>query len=289
MRRTTDRREHSPRRFRAGRVRAGAGRRKRPRVPPRSYDDCSKWRAGGSHPSPCVWGRPRRGHANWSYTHCWRGGSSSWRSSRARYSARSPSSADAKKNGMTRRKIQYWVIPPQADLHRVRARTWNRSWICTSETPTITRLSRRVHGRAAADAVALNRTQPPLPMAATKLPSEGVSTHEYERARHGDAVLRPVQRAAGKVLAAVPDRPGTGVRRVDWALEVAAPLGPGRYRRTCPKIHLGTATTSTRHTKGRQGLAKWLEPARARELVRRIEFCHTPKHGELAEPSRRTN
>ena len=42
--------------------------------------------------------------------------------------------ADAKKNGMTRRKIQYWVTPPQADAEF--GRTWNRSWICI-RNPTI--------------------------------------------------------------------------------------------------------------------------------------------------------
>ena len=49
----------------------------------------------------------------------------------------------------------------------------------------------------------------------------------------------------------------------------------GRYAE-CPKITLVCDHLNT-HTKG--AFYEVFEPARARELVRRIEFCHTPKHG----------
>ena len=48
--------------------------------------------------------------------------------------------ADAKKNGMTQRKIEYWVIPPQADAE-FRGATWNRLRPCTRrDNPTIRRV-----------------------------------------------------------------------------------------------------------------------------------------------------
>ena len=61
---------------------------------------------------------------------------------------------------------------------------------------------------------------------------------------------------------------------MDWALEVAGLL-EGRYA-DCEKITLVCDHLNT-HTKG--AFYQVFEPARARELVRRIEFCHTPKHG----------
>ena len=60
----------------------------------------------------------------------------------------------------------------------------------------------------------------------------------------------------------------------DWALEVAALL-EGRYA-GCEKVTLVLDNLTT-HTMG--AFYKVFEPARARDLVRRIEFCHTPKHG----------
>ena len=50
----------------------------------------------------------------------------------------------------------------------------------------------------------------------------------------------------------------------------------GLYKVVCPKITLVCDHLNT-HTKG--AFYEVFEPARSRELVRRIEFCHTPKHG----------
>ena len=63
-------------------------------------------------------------------------------------------------------------------------------------------------------------------------------------------------------------------RKVDWALEVAGLL-EGRYA-DCEKITLVCDNLNT-HTKG--AFYEVFDPTRARQLVRRIEFCHTPKHG----------
>ena len=62
--------------------------------------------------------------------------------------------------------------------------------------------------------------------------------------------------------------------KVDWAIEVAQ-LVEGRYA-DCEKVILVSDNLNT-HTKGAFYTA--FEPARARALVCRLEFCHTPKHG----------
>ena len=62
--------------------------------------------------------------------------------------------------------------------------------------------------------------------------------------------------------------------KTDWAREVAGLL-EGRYA-DCGRITLVLDNLNT-HTKG--AFYEAFEPARARELVRRIDFCYTPKHG----------
>ena len=62
--------------------------------------------------------------------------------------------------------------------------------------------------------------------------------------------------------------------KVDWAIEMANLL-EGRYA-DCEKLILVSDNLNT-HTKG--AFYEAFEPAKARALVRRIEFCHTPKHG----------
>ena len=65
-----------------------------------------------------------------------------------------------------------------------------------------------------------------------------------------------------------------GERAIDEVIDVMGLL-EGRYA-DCEKITLVCDHLNT-HTKG--AFYQVFEPARARELVRRIEFCHTPKHG----------
>ncbi len=62
--------------------------------------------------------------------------------------------------------------------------------------------------------------------------------------------------------------------KTDWAIEMAGLL-EGRYA-GCKKITLVCDNLNT-HTKG--AFYEAFEPKRARSLVRRIEFCYTPKHG----------
>ena len=62
--------------------------------------------------------------------------------------------------------------------------------------------------------------------------------------------------------------------KIDWAREVAALL-TGRYAKT-EKVILVCDNLIT-HTPG--AFYEAFDPATARSLVRRLEFCHTPKHG----------
>ncbi len=62
--------------------------------------------------------------------------------------------------------------------------------------------------------------------------------------------------------------------KVDWAVEMARIL-EGRYA-DCEKVILVCDNLNT-HTKG--AFYEAFDPERARQLVRGIEFRHTPKHG----------
>ena len=62
--------------------------------------------------------------------------------------------------------------------------------------------------------------------------------------------------------------------KADWAMEMASLL-EGRYA-ACPKVIVVCDNLNT-HTKG--AFYEVFEPERARQLVRRLEFRHTPKHG----------
>ena len=116
---------------------------------------------------------------------------------------------------MTRRKIEYWVIPPQADAEFV---------------------------------------------------------------AHMEQVLDLYQQPydpAGPVVC-MDEQPVQLVKetKADWAVEVAGLL-EGRYA-DCPRVTLVCDNLNT-HTKG--AFYEVFEPVRARELVRRLAFCYTPKHG----------
>jgi len=62
--------------------------------------------------------------------------------------------------------------------------------------------------------------------------------------------------------------------KVDWAIEVARVVEE-RYGH-CESVQLVCDNLNT-HTRG--AFYEAFKPERARELVRRIEFCYTPKHG----------
>ena len=162
---------------------------------------------------------------------------------------------------MTQRKIEYWVIPPQADAEFVAhmeqvldtyAQPYDPACpvVCMDEQPV--------------QLVKETRS----PMAATPERPRRVD-YEYERAGTASVFLFSEPLAGWRQATARARR-----TKADWAVEVAGLL-EGRYAE-CPQITLVCDNLNT-HTKG--AFYEVFEPTRARELVRRITFCYTPKHG----------
>jgi DDE superfamily endonuclease len=162
---------------------------------------------------------------------------------------------------MTNRKIEYWVIPPEADGEFVAhmeevLETYEKPHnpavpvLCMDEQPV--QLSKE--------------TRQPVP--ATAKHGKRVD-YEYERA--GTAtIFMFTEPLAGWREVAVRERK----TKLDWATEMARLL-EGRYA-DCEKLILVCDNLNT-HTKG--AFYEAFEPERARRLIRRIEFCYTPKHG----------
>jgi len=162
---------------------------------------------------------------------------------------------------MTNRKIEYWVIPPQADAEFVAhmeevLETYEKPYdpgkpvICMDEQPV----------------QLLKETRPPIPATATH--AKRVD-YEYERAGTATIFMFTEPLAGWREVTVRPRK-----TKVDWALEIAGLL-EGRYT-ACEKVILVCDNLNT-HTKG--AFYEAFEPERARSLVRRIEFCYTPKHG----------
>lgn len=162
---------------------------------------------------------------------------------------------------MTNRKIQYWVIPPKADGEFVACmeevlETYEKPYdpaipvICMDEQPV--QLLKEVR----------------LPIPATAHHAKRVD-YEYERAGMAAVFMFAEPLAAWREVAVRERR-----TKVDWAIEMARLL-EGRYA-ACNKVIVVCDNLNT-HTKG--AFYEAFEPERARNLVRRIEFCYTPKHG----------
>lgn len=162
---------------------------------------------------------------------------------------------------MTNRKIEYWVIPPETDGEFVAHMeevldTYEKPYdpaipvLCMDEQPV----------------QLLKETRPPIP--ATKKHGRRVD-YEYERAGTAN-IFMFTEPLAGWREVSVRERK----TKLDWATEMARLL-EGRYAQ-CEKVILVCDNLNT-HTKG--AFYEAFEPERARQLVRRIEFCHTPKHG----------
>jgi DDE superfamily endonuclease len=162
---------------------------------------------------------------------------------------------------MTNRKIEYWVIPPEtdgefvADMEAV-LETYAQPYdpdcpvICMDEQPV----------------QLLREVRPPIP--ATAKHGKRVD-YEYERAGTASIFMMTEPLAGWREVSVRPRR-----TKVDWAIEMAQLL-EGRYA-NCERVILICDQLNT-HTKG--AFYEAFEPERARQLVRRIEFCHTPKHG----------
>lgn len=162
---------------------------------------------------------------------------------------------------MNRRKIQYWVIPPKHDAEFVAnmeevveayERPYNpdQPLLCMDEQPV----------------QLVKETREPIP--ATENHPERVD-YEYERNGTASIFMFTEPHSGWREATARPRR-----TKIDWAVEVARLL-EGRYAE-CDKISLVCDNLNT-HTKG--AFYEAFSPDRARALVRRIEFCYTPKHG----------
>lgn len=162
---------------------------------------------------------------------------------------------------MTNRKIEYWVIPPEADAEFV---AHMEEVLETYEKP--------YHPRVP---VLCMDEQPVQLLKETRLPIPATANHakrvDYEYERAGTAsIFMFAEPLAGWREVAVRERK----TKIDWATEMARLL-EGRHA-ACAKVILVCDNLNT-HTKG--AFYEAFEPKRARSLVRRIEFCYTPKHG----------
>ncbi len=162
---------------------------------------------------------------------------------------------------MTNRKIEYWVIPPEADGEFVAhmeevletyAKPYDpkRPVLCMDEQPV--------------QLVKETRT----PIAATAQHPRRVD-YEYERAGTAEIFMFTEPLSGWRMATARESK-----TKVDWAFEVARLLD-GRYK-GCDKVILVCDNLNT-HTKG--AFYETFPAAQARQYVRRIEFCQTPKHG----------
>lgn len=162
---------------------------------------------------------------------------------------------------MTNRKIEYWVIPPKSDGEFVAhmeavLETYEKPYnpacpvVCMDEQPV----------------QLLKETRTPIP--ATAEHGKRVD-YEYERAGTANIFMFTEPLAGWREVAVRETK-----TKLDWATELARLL-EGRYAH-CERIILVCDNLNT-HTKG--AFYEAFAPERARALVRRIEFCYTPKHG----------
>lgn len=160
-----------------------------------------------------------------------------------------------------RKKIEYWVIPPESDAEFV---AQMEEVLETYEQPYNPE-----------QPVVCMDEQPVQLIKETRLPIEATVSHpkrvdyEYERAGTASIFLFCEPLAGWRQATARPRRTKT-----DWAKEVAHWLDH-RYAH-CPKITLVCDNLNT-HTKG--AFYEVFPPEKAREYVRRIHFVYTPKHG----------
>src|SRR6266545_6621127 len=172
-----------------------------------------------------------------------------------------PCGGRLKKSGMTRRKIDYWVIPPEADAEFVAgmeevldtyAEPYDSKYpkLCMDEQPI----------------QLLKETRAPI--AATKEHPRRVD-YEYERAGTASIFMFCEPLAGWRQVSVRQQR-----TKIDWALEMAELLR-GRYA-AAKKVILVCDNLNT-HTIG--AFYEAFDPATAWALIRRLEFRHTPKHG----------
>ena len=162
---------------------------------------------------------------------------------------------------MTRRKIQYWVIPPEADAEFAARmeevlETYEKPYnsaipvLCMDEQPV----------------QLLKETRVPIP--ASKNHPRRVD-YEYERAGTASIFMFAEPLSGWRQVGVRPQR-----TKVDWAVEMKELLQT-RYA-SAEKVILVCDNLNT-HTMG--AFYDAFPPEEARAIVRRLEFRFTPKHG----------
>jgi len=162
---------------------------------------------------------------------------------------------------MTNRKIEYWVIPPEADAEFAASMEQVLDTCATPYDPSCPVLCMDEQ-----PVQLLKETRVPIP--ATARHAKRVD-YEYERAGTTNIFMFTEPLAGWREVSV-----RTTKTKTDWAIEMARLL-EGRCA-NCEKVILVCDNLNT-HTKG--AFYEVFEPERARALVRRIEFRHTPKHG----------
>lgn len=161
---------------------------------------------------------------------------------------------------MTHCKMAYWVIPPDADGEFVAHREAVPETYAQPYNPTCPVIYMDEQP------VQLKETRNPIP--ATAKHGKRVD-YEYERAGTA-SIFMLTEPLAGWRQVSVRQRR----TKEDWATEIAQLL-EGRYAH-CERVILVCDQLNT-HTKG--AFYEVLKLERARQLVRRIQFCYTPQHG----------
>ena len=162
---------------------------------------------------------------------------------------------------MTKRKITYWVIPPEQDAEFVACmedvlETYAKAYdpkqpvLCMDEQPFQLLKETRV------------------PIAATRKYGKRVD-YEYERNGTASIFMFAEPLSGFRQATARPQR-----TKADWASAMAHILDT-RYAKN-DRVTLVCDNLNT-HTKG--AFYEVFEPARARAYVKRLDFCYTPKHG----------
>ena len=162
---------------------------------------------------------------------------------------------------MTKRKIDYWVIPPAADGEFVAhmeevLETYAQPY--DARYPVVDMDEQPIQ--------LLKETR--VPIAATKNHPRRVD-YEYERAGTASIFLFCEPLSGWRQVTVRPQR-----TKIDWALEVEELLRT-RYA-SAEKVILVCDNLNT-HTMG--AFYEAFAPEQARAIVRRLEFRHTPKHG----------
>jgi len=162
---------------------------------------------------------------------------------------------------MTKRKIQYWGIPPEEAAEFIASMeeildTYEEPYDADRPVPCMDEQPVQLH----------KETRKPIP--ATRNHARRVD-YEYERCGTACVFMFTEPLAGWRQATARPRR-----TKVDWALEMASLLDT-RYKKV-RKVILVSDNLNT-HTKG--AFYEAFEAAKARAYVKRLYFRHTPKHG----------